>query len=93
MKACEVTIFGSPYVLRSTLDEERIRGIAQLVDARMRTVAKSLPSASSTQVAVLAALDIASEPVAEEVMADCARLVDERVDAMLKLLDGTALES
>lgn len=61
MKICEVDIFGEKYSLRAEMDDTFVRDLARYVDSRMREVANASPSASPLQVAVLAALDIASE--------------------------------
>lgn len=61
--ACEVEIFGQKYVLRSDADEEHVRMVADLVDGKMREVAGASRSVSTQQIAVLAALDLASEVI------------------------------
>ena len=93
MKACEVTIFGQSYTLRAQMDEERIRNLADLVDTRMKTVAASLPSATALQVAVLTALDIASERASASEDGDLLGVVEEKAEAMLRLLDRAAPET
>jgi cell division protein ZapA len=64
--ALEVEIFGQRYSVRSEADEEHVRQVAKLVDERMREVARSHPAGSALQVAVLAALHLASEAVAAQ---------------------------
>lgn len=59
----EVEIFGQKYALRADADEEHVRKVADLVDQKMREVATGSRSISTMQIAVLAALDIASEYV------------------------------
>ncbi len=61
MRPCQVEIFGQTYALRSDADEEHIRKVAALVDAKMREVAAGTRSVSTVHIAVLAALDLASE--------------------------------
>ena len=55
-----VEIYDQTYHL-SGQDEERIRALAGLVDARMRAVAAQGRTADSLRVAVLAALNLADE--------------------------------
>ncbi len=55
-----VEIYDQLYHL-SGEDEEYIRGLAELVDARMRAVAAQGRTADSLRVAVLAALNLADE--------------------------------
>lgn len=95
MKVCEVKIFGQTYSLRADIDESEVRRVAELVDGRMRQVSGAVPSASALQVAVLAALDFAGEaskappgPTGPEVVG----LVENRADAMLRLLDDVDAE-
>lgn len=57
----EVEIFGNRYSLRADADEEHVKKVADLVDVKMREVASGSRSVSTLQIAVLAALDIASD--------------------------------
>ncbi len=56
-----VDIFGEECALRGDGTPERLRGLAALVDARMRAVAARSPRLSKTRVAMLAALQLADE--------------------------------
>ncbi|MBI5446000.1 MAG: cell division protein ZapA [Deltaproteobacteria bacterium] len=81
--ALEVEIFGQRYAVRSEAGEEHVRQVAEVVDAKMREVATSHPAGSALQVAVLAALHLASEVVTAE--AETRRLaaeVDARAEAL-----------
>lgn len=83
--AYEVEIFGQPYSLRSDAEEEHVRRVADLVDLKMREVASGTRSVSTLHIAVLAALDIASEYMhlearAESLLAE----VEERAEAMAR---------
>ena len=55
-----VEIYDQPYHL-SGQDVEHIRGLAEMVDARMRAVAAQGRTVDSLRVAVLAALNLADE--------------------------------
>jgi cell division protein ZapA len=59
--ACDVEIFGQTYSLRADTDDEQVRRVAALVDRKMREVAAGSRSVSTMNIAVLAALDLASE--------------------------------
>ncbi len=81
----QVEIFGQTYSLRSEADEEHVRQVADLVDSRMCEIASGSRSASALQVAVLAALDIASEYLQKEAEADRRTCdVEARIDALTR---------
>ncbi|TLN23573.1 cell division protein ZapA [bacterium] len=99
MKICEVDIYGDIYSLRVDMDENFVRELARMVDSRMKEVSNASPSASPLQVAVLAALDLASESLAaarepaqaprnDEGLIELADEVSKRADAMLEKLKG-----
>lgn len=80
---CQVEIFGQTYALRTDADEEHVRRVARLVDHKMREVAAGARSVSTLQIAVLAALDIASECLQHRDEAGCvAAEVEVRSSAM-----------
>lgn len=81
--ATQVEIFGQSYALRSDADEQHVRKVADLVDSKMREVAAGARSVSTLQIAVLAALDIASDLVqCETVSRRLAEEVERRSEAM-----------
>lgn len=97
MKICEVDIYGDIYSLRVDMDEQFVRDLARFVDSRMKEVANASPSASPLQVAVLTALDLASErgtqptpdgQKSDERVAQIELEVSKRADAMLERLKG-----
>ena len=57
----QVEIFGQTYSLRTDADAEHVRRVAELVDQKMREAAGASRSVSTLQIAVLAAMDLASE--------------------------------
>jgi cell division protein ZapA (FtsZ GTPase activity inhibitor) len=57
----QVYIFNQTYNLRSASDEEHVRRVARLVDARMRQISELLPNHDALKVAVMTALHIAEE--------------------------------
>ncbi|MCY3930927.1 MAG: cell division protein ZapA [Acidobacteria bacterium] len=58
-----VEIFGVPYSLREdgAVDAGRLRELAEKVDRKMREVADQAPNLEPSQIAVLAALNLANE--------------------------------
>jgi cell division protein ZapA len=56
----EVEIFGAVYRVRGS-DQERLQGLADLVDRRIREVAQHVSTADPTRLAILAALNLADE--------------------------------
>jgi cell division protein ZapA len=56
-----VTIFGQEYTIRGDADPEYIRELAAYVDEKMQTYSVQSSSINLTQVAILAAMDIADE--------------------------------
>ncbi len=81
----QVEIFGQTYSLRSEAEEEHVKQVADLVDSRMREVASGSRSTSVLQIAVLAALDIASEFVQKKAEADRRAVeVEARIDALAR---------
>lgn len=92
--AVQVEIFGHTYSLRTDAEEEHVRRVAGLVDAKMREVAAGTRSVSTVHVAVLAALDIASECVktedgAKRLVAD----LEARLEALARRIASAAPEA
>ncbi|MCE5286750.1 MAG: cell division protein ZapA [Pelosinus sp.] len=56
-----VEIFGEKYALKGDADAERILRVAELIDHRMKMVARGNPGLSPAKVSVLAALNLADE--------------------------------
>lgn len=65
-----VNIFGTEYPIRGAEDAEYVQKVAMYVDAKMREVAVTSSLRSTTQVAVLAALNIVDELFKEQAKAD-----------------------
>ncbi|HTV57326.1 MAG TPA: cell division protein ZapA [Verrucomicrobiae bacterium] len=57
----KVEIFNQTYNVAAGDDEDRVRKLAEYVDARMREVSEATRTVDSVKVAVLAALNIADE--------------------------------
>jgi len=73
----EVEIFGEHYILKGGSSPEQMLAVAQYVNHKMRQLAGHNPRLSKSQVAVLAALNLADELI---------RLREE-YDNMVKILD------
>ena len=56
-----VEIFGDTYPIKSDNDPEYVRMLAQMVDSRMKNVAKRTRTFQGTRISVMAALEIADE--------------------------------
>ena len=56
-----VEIFGKSFRLRSAADQKYVKKIAKFVDKRLREVSEETNSSADTEVAILAALNIADE--------------------------------
>lgn len=57
----QVKILGEDYTILGDTDESTIRGLASMVDERMRELKSSLPTASIGRLAVLCAMNLADE--------------------------------
>ena len=63
-QATRVEIYDQPYSIGGAGDPEYVRRLAQLVDAKMRQVARETRVVDSLRVAVLAAMNLADENAA-----------------------------
>jgi cell division protein ZapA (FtsZ GTPase activity inhibitor) len=63
-----VNIFGNDYrVTSDDLNVERIKEVAEIVDAKMKEIHRELPVPSTTKIAVLACLNLVDEYLQKEV--------------------------
>lgn len=60
-KRIQVQIFGMEYSLKSDMDEEYVKQVADYVDSKIKQFAENNRVKSQTKIAVLAALNIADE--------------------------------
>jgi cell division protein ZapA len=57
-----VNIFGNDYrVISDDVDTERIKEVAEIVDAKMKEIHREFPLPSTTKIAVLACLNLVDE--------------------------------
>ena len=86
-RSVTVTIAGQRYHLRSDADEAHVRRIAELVEERFRKAQRSTRQVATDKLAMLTALQLADELLAErERRAALRRAVRERSRRMLQLL-------
>jgi cell division protein ZapA len=84
-----VNIFGNDYrVISDDLDPERIKEVAEIVDAKMKEIHREFPLPSTTKIAVLACLNLVDEYLQREVQLN-KRLSDmeERIRSLILKLD------
>jgi cell division protein ZapA len=83
-----VVIYDQEYHMRGELDAEYIRGLAQFVDSRMRSVAARTRTVDSLRTAILAALNIADEYHQLRAKHEAiTRQVDEKLCACTRVVD------
>ncbi|MBE0433408.1 cell division protein ZapA [candidate division WOR-3 bacterium] len=62
-----VNIFGNDYrVISDDVDTERIKEVAEIVDARMKEIHREFPLPSTTKIAVLACLNLVDDYLQRE---------------------------
>ncbi len=69
MKKTEVivNIFGNDYrVISDDVDTERIKEVAEIVDAKMKDIHREFPLPSTTKIAVLACLNLVDDYLQKE---------------------------
>jgi len=63
-----VSIFGNDYrVISDDLNPERIKEVAEIVDAKMKEIHREFPLPSTTKIAVLACLNLVDDYMQREV--------------------------
>lgn len=88
VQSVEVQIFGRTYRLMGS-DRERTQEVARIVDEQMNHVADRIQDVDSYRVAVLTALNIADQLLAQrDELENYRSQVDARSTRMLKLLDS-----
>ncbi len=88
-----VEIFGQTYPVRAGAEAGYVEQLAQLVDARMKEVARSTSTVDSMRIAVLAALNIADELLrVRESRSDASHELEDRARLLAQELDGALRE-
>jgi cell division protein ZapA len=81
----KVEIYDQSYIMKGELDAEYVRGLAKMVDAKMRSIATRTRTVDTLRVAVLAAMNMADEcqqlrskmAQVEERVAECSTVLDD----------------
>lgn len=91
-RTTSVHIHGHEYKIRSTEDAEFVREVALYVDEVMHRIASRMSSGTASQIAVLAALNIAEELFRErrDGHGVSTRQIDDRLRALLGRLEAIA---
>jgi cell division protein ZapA len=84
----KIQIYGKSYSLKSSSDQVRTEEVAAYVDAKMRELAEARSKTSSTDLAVLAALNIAQELMELQNQTEANdKVQDEKIGRMLEALE------
>ncbi len=90
----QVEIFGQTYALRADAEADHVTRVAELVDRKMREVASAARSVSTLQIAVMAAMDLASEfLLAEASSTEWATAVEARHDFLAQRIGNLIPEA
>lgn len=91
MKKTEVvvTIFGNDYrVISDDLNPERIKEVAEIVDAKMKEIHREFPLPSTTKIAVLACLNLVDDFMQrEDQQKNKISDMEERIRSLILKLD------
>lgn len=91
--ATAVEIYGEVYQVRGSDNHEYLQGLADLVDRKMREVARHLSTADTARIAILAALNLADELSRAERRQEGERVeIQEKVAALTEELSGALRE-
>jgi len=87
-KTVSVEIYGKSYVIRAGADQEYMRTVARYVEDQMRKVAAQSKAVDTQKIAVLTALNIASDLFhAEKVEREKESNLDQRTFALLQMME------
>jgi cell division protein ZapA len=90
-RSVSVQIAGARYSLKTDQEDRVVKAIAAIVDAKMREVQKHTRTVDTQAAAVLAALQIAEELVAERDAArELRRSIREKSESLLDYLEREA---
>lgn len=83
-----VVIMGRPFTLRAPMTPESLHAVAQVVDERLRELQRAFPTSPLSDLAILAALNLAYECL--EIKEDYQQLhaeIHERSRQLIKMLE------
>jgi cell division protein ZapA len=90
----KVQIFEQTYSVSGNFDSGYIQGLAKIVDAKMREIARATGTVDSTKVAVLAALSIADELHAlRQSTEEKSGVLRDRAERCIELIDRVLQQS
>jgi len=88
-----VNIFGQEYPIKSEADIGYVQRVAEYVDRKMKEIAEKIPARTQTQIAVLAALNIADDLFKErEDKEKKISEVEEKTQSLIERLDAKLIE-
>jgi cell division protein ZapA len=83
-----VPIYGNTYTIQGDASPDYIESLTKYLNAKMEEVASAIPSATSMQVAVLAALNIADEYFQLRDLQSTATIdIEKRANALISMLE------
>jgi cell division protein ZapA len=88
-----VNIYGQEYPIKSEADAGYVQKVAEYVDGKMKEIAGKIPARTQSQIAVLAALNIADELFKErEDKEKKLTEVEEKTQSLIEWLDAKLIE-
>lgn len=88
-----VNIYGQEYPIKSEADTGYVQRVADYVDRKMKEIAEKIPARTQTQIAVLAALNIADDLFKErEDKEKKLSEVEEKTQSLIEWLDTKLIE-
>ncbi|HEX9912070.1 MAG TPA: cell division protein ZapA [candidate division Zixibacteria bacterium] len=92
-QSIKVNIYGQEYPIKSEADSGYVQGVADYVNRKMKEIAEKIPARNQTQIAVLAALNIADELFKErEDKEKKLSEVEEKTQSLIEWLDAKLIE-
>jgi len=87
-KSVTVTIYGQDYTLRGDADPAYVQRVAALVDQKMREISQRSELASTSKVAILAAVNLADDLLREQQKhQEALALLEERTNQISSFLE------
>ena len=80
----DVEIYGQKYSLKMVEDAEKITGIAEKIDLKMKEFANNMAITSTSKLAILAALNIVYEHEAKD---SSDKEIETELDKLISLID------
>ena len=83
-----VSIYGNTYTIQGDASPDYIDSLSRYINAKMEEVAGSMPSASTVQVAILAALNIADEYFQlRDIQSSVTTDIEKKTDMLISMLE------